>query len=55
MTDDLERMRATAGASKVAPYRPAGNFGPSGRKQVTINRVMAQVDAAEERRDLRLL
>ncbi len=50
MTDDLERMRARR-RQQVAPYRPAGNFGPSGRKQVTINRVMAKVDAAEERRD----
>ncbi len=50
MTDDLERIRERR-RQQVAPYRPAGNFGPSGRQQARINRVMAQVDQAEERRD----
>ena len=48
MTDELERARQRRQRRISAP---AGAFGPSGRKQVAISRVMAKVDAAEERRD----
>ena len=46
MTDDLERARQRR---KTIP--PAGAFGPSGRKQARIERVMTKVDAAAERHD----
>jgi hypothetical protein len=46
MTDDLESARQRRRrAAKV------GAFGPSARKRQAIDRVMARVDAAEERHD----
>ena len=47
MTDDLERARER----RRRACQRVGAFGPSGRKQVVINRVMARVDAAAERHD----
>ena len=44
--DEARRRRQQRGA-----VQPAGNFGPSGRKQDRIDRVMAKVDAASERHD----
>jgi hypothetical protein len=49
MADDLERARQRRRQRRATP--PAGAFGPSARKQETINRVLSQVDAAAERRD----
>jgi transcriptional regulator with XRE-family HTH domain len=49
VSDDLERLRQLRERRRTT--QPAGAFGPSGRKQVTINRVLARVEAAEERRD----
>ena len=50
MSDDLERLRQRK--LRQRSTQPAGNFGPSGRKQVTINRVLARVDAAQELREI---
>ena len=49
MTDDLERARQRR--EKRAPVRPVGSFEPSGRRQAAIDRAMAKVDEAAERRD----
>jgi transcriptional regulator with XRE-family HTH domain len=49
MTDDLERARQRRQQRRAT--QPVGAFGPSGRKQVVINQVMARVDQAEERHD----
>jgi transcriptional regulator with XRE-family HTH domain len=49
MTDDLERARQRRQQRRAT--QPVGAFGPSGRKQVVINQVMARVDLAEERHD----
>ena len=45
---ELERARQRR-QRRTTP--PAGAFGPSTRKRIAIDRVMARVDAAEERRD----
>ena len=47
--DDLARARQRRERRRVA--QPVGAFGPSGRKQAVINRVLDRVDAAAERRD----
>ena len=47
--DDLERARQRRELRRTT--RPAGAFGPSGRKQDVIDRVLVRVDAAAERRD----
>lgn len=49
MADDLERARQRR--ERRATTQPVGAFGPSTRKQATINRVLARVDAAAERHD----
>jgi hypothetical protein len=49
VADDLERARQRRARRHASV--PVGAFGPSGHKQETINRVMAKVDAAAERRD----
>jgi hypothetical protein len=49
MSDDLERARQRRQQRRAV--QPVGAFGPSGRKQATINRVMLQVDAAAQRHD----
>jgi hypothetical protein len=48
MTDDLEEARQRR-RRRVTP--PAGTFGLTGTKLWRANRVLARVDAAEERRD----
>lgn len=50
MTDDLTRARERR-TRRATP--PAGAFGPSGRKQRQIDRVMLRVDEATFARDLR--
>ena len=47
--DDLERARQRRELRRTT--RPAGAFGPSGRKQDVIDRVLVRVDAAAERHD----
>lgn len=47
--DDLDRVRQRK--QRRATAKPVGAFGPSARKRRAIDRVMARVDAAEERRD----
>jgi hypothetical protein len=47
--DDLERARQRRERRRTA--RPAGGFGPSARKRARIDRTLAKVDAAAERRD----
>ena len=47
--NDLERARERR--ERRAQARPAGSFGPSGRRQAVIDRAMAKVDEAAERRD----
>ena len=47
--DDLERARQRRELRRTT--RPAGEFGPSGRKQDVIDRVLVRVDAAAERHD----
>ena len=49
MTDDLERRRQLRERRRTT--QPADAFGPNQGKQARINRVLAKVDAAEERRD----
>ena len=49
MADDLERARQRRRQRHAV--QPAGAFGPSGRKQDVIDRVMLRVDSAAERRD----
>ena len=49
MADDLEQARRRRQQRRATP--PVRAFGPSGRKQDRINRVLDQVDAAAERRD----
>ncbi len=49
MSDDLDMARQRR--QRRASTQPVGAFGPSLRRQVTINRVMAKVDHAEERHD----
>jgi hypothetical protein len=49
MTDDLERRRQLRERHRTTA--PVGAIGPSARKKRAIDRVMAKVDAAEERRD----
>ena len=49
MSDDLEAARRRRERRRTT--QPAGAFGPSARKQATINRVLARVDAAAERHD----
>lgn len=49
MPDDLERVRQRR--LRRAPTQPVGTFGPSARKKQTIDRVMAKVETAAERRD----
>jgi len=49
MADDLDRARQRRQRRNSA--QPVGAFGPSGRKKERINRVLAKVDAAAERRD----
>ena len=49
MTDDLDEARRRRARRRET--QPAGAFGPSGRKRAVIDRVMARVDQAEERRD----
>jgi hypothetical protein len=51
MTDDLEQARQRRERHRTT--QPVGAFGPSGRKQVVINRVLARVDSAAERHDPR--
>ena len=46
--DELERRRQH---KRLRATGPVGAFGPSGRKQVVIDRVMLRVDAAKERHD----
>lgn len=48
-TDDLEKARQRR--RQRAATQPVGAFGLSGRKQIVANRVLAKVDAAEERHD----
>jgi len=47
MTDDLETARQRRSRRKAT--QPVGAFGPGGRKQATINRVLDRVDSAAER------
>jgi hypothetical protein len=49
MADDLERARQRR--ERRSSTQPVGAFGPSTRKRQAIDRVMARVDAAEERHD----
>jgi hypothetical protein len=49
MATDLDEARRRRELRRET--RPVGAFGPSTRRQITINRVMARVDSAEERRD----
>jgi hypothetical protein len=49
VTDDLERARQRRERRRATA--PAGAFGPSARKQETIDRVLARVDSAAERHD----
>jgi hypothetical protein len=49
VTDDIETARERRRQRKAV--RPVGAFGPSARKQATINRVLTQVDAAADRHD----
>jgi len=49
VTDDLEKARQRRQQRRAV--QPVGTFGPSGRKQVAINRVLARVDSAAERHD----
>lgn len=47
--DDLARARERKQRRRAT--KPAGAFGPSARKQATIDRVLGRVDAAAERSD----
>ena len=47
--DDLEKARRRREQRRTT--RPVGAFGPSGRKQDVIDRVLVRVDAAAERHD----
>ena len=47
MTDDLDKARQRQ--SRRRATKPVGAFGPSGRKQARISRVLDRVDAAAER------
>jgi hypothetical protein len=49
VTDELARARQRRDRRKVT--QPAGAFGPTGSKRVAIERALAKVDAAAERRD----
>lgn len=49
MTDDLERARELRRRRKAT--QPAGAFGVVGAKKARIDRALAKVDAAAERRD----
>jgi hypothetical protein len=49
MTDDLDEARRRHQQRRIT--QPVGAFGPSSRKQATINRVLAKVDAAAEAHD----
>ena len=49
MADDLGEARRRRQQRRTT--KPAGAFGPSRRKQATINQVLAKVDAAAEKHD----
>lgn len=49
MADELDEARRRRRQRRAV--QPVGAFGPSTRKQITINRVLTRVDAADERRD----
>jgi hypothetical protein len=49
MTDDLDEARRRR--QRRCETQPVGAFGPSGRKQDAIGRVLGRVDAASERHD----
>lgn len=51
MPDDLERLRQRK-QQRPAHYRVGAFNGPSGAKRATINRVMLQVEAAADLRDI---